>query len=217
MSEMKERIETLSPRQLEILRYVAARLSSKEIAQRLGVSPATVDSHVAAAVQRMGVTSRREAANALLRWEGDALPSTTFEGHHGGDPGENSLPNPEPLPDVDGWSIRRGEGSEGGVPPPSAPPSSGRGGMGAVVLRYLLDGFYISLFFAVMSAVALGAHLVLVQCEHSRIDPVVLFILRGVSYVLAGLDGVGVISATGLLIYRFVRAVMRSDDDDEKD
>jgi hypothetical protein len=84
--------------------------------------------------------------------------------------------------------------------------------MGRVVIRYLLDGFYISLFFAVMSAVAFGAHWVVIQCEQWHIDPVVLMILRAVSYLLAALDAIGVVTATGFLTYRFIRAIVRADD-----
>lgn len=84
--------------------------------------------------------------------------------------------------------------------------------MGRVVFRYLCDAFYITLFFAVMSAVAYGAHLIVIECEHRQIDPVVLVILRCVSYVLAALDAIGVTSATGLLTYRFIRAIAKADD-----
>ena len=52
----------LTDRQLEILRLVADGLSNAEISRRLVVSPRTVDHHVSAVLQKLGVRSRREAA-----------------------------------------------------------------------------------------------------------------------------------------------------------
>jgi len=52
----------LTDRQLEILRLVATGLSNAEIAQRLVVSPRTVDHHVSAILQKIGVRTRRDAA-----------------------------------------------------------------------------------------------------------------------------------------------------------
>jgi len=52
----------LTDRQLEILRLVATGLSNAEIARRLVVSPRTVDHHVAAIFQKIGVRTRQDAA-----------------------------------------------------------------------------------------------------------------------------------------------------------
>jgi hypothetical protein len=60
-----------------------------------------------------------------------------------------------------------------------------------------------------MSAVALGANWIVIECEQSNIDP---FVLKGVSYMLVVLDAVGVVTVTGLLTYRFIRATMKADD-----
>ena len=55
----------LTNRQIEILRMLSTGISNAEIAQRLVVSPRTVDHHVSAILQKLGVRSRREAANRL--------------------------------------------------------------------------------------------------------------------------------------------------------
>jgi DNA-binding NarL/FixJ family response regulator len=55
----------LTNRQVEILRLLSTGISNAEIAQRLVVSTRTVDHHVSAILQKLGVRSRREAANQL--------------------------------------------------------------------------------------------------------------------------------------------------------
>jgi DNA-binding CsgD family transcriptional regulator len=52
----------LTDRQLEIARMVAAHLTNQEIAERLFLSPRTVDHHVSAILNRLDVTNRRHAA-----------------------------------------------------------------------------------------------------------------------------------------------------------
>ena len=54
----------LTERQAEILRLLAAGLTNAEIAARLVVSVRTVDHHVSAVLQKLGVATRREAAAA---------------------------------------------------------------------------------------------------------------------------------------------------------
>ena len=84
--------------------------------------------------------------------------------------------------------------------------------MARVMVRYLLDGFYIIAFFAIMSAVALGANWIVIECEQSNIDPFVLLVLKGVSYMLVVLDAVGVVTVTALFTYSFIRVTMKADD-----
>ena len=54
----------LTPRQLEVLELIATGATNAEIAERLVVSPKTVDHHVSAVLAKLGVASRREAAAA---------------------------------------------------------------------------------------------------------------------------------------------------------
>jgi DNA-binding CsgD family transcriptional regulator len=54
----------LTGRQLEILGLLAGGLTNAEIAERLVVSVRTVDHHVSAVLQKLGVTSRQDAARA---------------------------------------------------------------------------------------------------------------------------------------------------------
>ena len=63
-----------------------------------------------------------------------------------------------------------------------------------------------------MSAVAFGANWIVIKCEQMDIGPFVLLVLTGVSYLLVVLDAVGVVTVTGLLTYRFIRATMKADD-----
>ena len=57
----------LTARQLEVLELVAQGLSNPEIARRLFLSPKTVEHHVAAMLDKLGVRSRRDVASAARR------------------------------------------------------------------------------------------------------------------------------------------------------
>ncbi len=52
----------LTPRQVEVLALVAQGLSNADIAERLTLSPKTVDHHVSALLDKLGVASRGQAA-----------------------------------------------------------------------------------------------------------------------------------------------------------
>jgi DNA-binding CsgD family transcriptional regulator/tetratricopeptide (TPR) repeat protein len=70
----------LTRRQLEIARLLAAGLQNGEIAQRLYISPKTVDHHVSSVLAKLGVRSRteaaREAARLGLLQDGEASSAT---------------------------------------------------------------------------------------------------------------------------------------------
>jgi DNA-binding NarL/FixJ family response regulator len=56
----------LTPRQLEVLRLVAQGLRNSEIADRLTISEQTVKTHVAHLLEKLGVTSRLQAARYAI-------------------------------------------------------------------------------------------------------------------------------------------------------
>jgi two-component system nitrate/nitrite response regulator NarL len=60
---------TLTPREWEVGELLCERLSTREIAERLGVSPITVRRHVGLLLQKLGAQSR-EAAVQVLRAHG---------------------------------------------------------------------------------------------------------------------------------------------------
>ena len=60
----------LTPRQVEVLDLLAAGATNAEIAETLVIAPKTVDHHVSAVLQKLGVGSRREAAAAAARLAG---------------------------------------------------------------------------------------------------------------------------------------------------
>ena len=63
---IRDRIEPLTRREIEILEFLAQRLSAKEIAQRLIISDRTVKRHTANIYQKLGVNSRRDAVAIAL-------------------------------------------------------------------------------------------------------------------------------------------------------
>jgi two-component system NarL family response regulator len=54
--------EAPTPREIEVLKLLASGMANKEIADQLGVAPATVKSHVTSLMQKLGASSRTEAA-----------------------------------------------------------------------------------------------------------------------------------------------------------
>jgi ATP/maltotriose-dependent transcriptional regulator MalT len=57
----------LTQREAEVVRLLARRLSNPEIAEALFVSPRTVQTHVEHILAKLGVSNRREAAEAATR------------------------------------------------------------------------------------------------------------------------------------------------------
>ncbi len=59
--------ESLSPREGEVLRHVAAGLTNKAIALKLGISEHTVKFHLGSAMGKLGAASRAEAVAVAIR------------------------------------------------------------------------------------------------------------------------------------------------------
>jgi two-component system response regulator FixJ len=61
-----ERIAVLTPRQKEVMQLVAEGLSTKEIAQQLGISPRTVETHRAWVMERMEARNLGDLVRKVL-------------------------------------------------------------------------------------------------------------------------------------------------------
>jgi DNA-binding CsgD family transcriptional regulator len=60
-------LPALTPREQEVFVLVCLHLQDREIAERLFVSPRTVESHVAHILGKLGVRSRRDAVALAAR------------------------------------------------------------------------------------------------------------------------------------------------------
>ncbi len=66
-SEAVPKPPKLAPRELEVLRLVAAGMSNRAIAEELGISPNTVKNHVGNILEKLQLHSRTEAAMYAVR------------------------------------------------------------------------------------------------------------------------------------------------------
>jgi|EndMetStandDraft_3_1072993.scaffolds.fasta_scaffold06416_5 HD-GYP domain-containing protein (c-di-GMP phosphodiesterase class II) len=60
--ETGERLSGLTPREIEVLRLIAAGHTAKEAARRLDIAPKTADNHIQSLYSKIGVTTRAAAA-----------------------------------------------------------------------------------------------------------------------------------------------------------
>lgn len=68
MSDVKTRYDRLSPREREIMAFIAEGKSSKQIAQLLGISPRTVDAHRSHIREKLGLADGGELTRHAIRW-----------------------------------------------------------------------------------------------------------------------------------------------------
>jgi DNA-binding NarL/FixJ family response regulator len=59
--------DQLTPREVEVLRLIARGYTYRELAQRLGISVKTVESHVSAVLRKLQLSTRHQ----LARWATD--------------------------------------------------------------------------------------------------------------------------------------------------
>ena len=59
-------LAALSDREGEVLRHLADGLTDREIAERLGISPRTVETHVGSVLNKLGVKNRAQASRRYL-------------------------------------------------------------------------------------------------------------------------------------------------------
>lgn len=190
-------IERLTARERETLRLASTHMSSKEIARQLGISHRTVDKHLEGAMHKLGVGSRRDATRLLIHEAVLRSPDR---------PAENPPTQSTPM-----------EGGGQGGHPPHGPEGSARqggemswmanGGPGGVVMRFMIDALLALIFFAVLSAGATAVHWIVTQCEAAHVDHNVILMLKGVHYALVAIDGAGIVAATVLLTFRFLKAL----------
>lgn len=67
ISELLERLQTLTPQQARVLNMLSEGLLNKQIAYELGVSEATVKAHVSAVLLKLNVDSRTQAVIQLSK------------------------------------------------------------------------------------------------------------------------------------------------------
>jgi DNA-binding CsgD family transcriptional regulator len=73
------KLSALTPKELECLRLVAQQRSSKEIALELGIAKASVDTYCNRARAKLGVSSRRVAAQLVVALESAATGPAAAE------------------------------------------------------------------------------------------------------------------------------------------
>lgn len=66
MDRHAKSVNGLTPRQLEVGQLIASGYQTKEIAERLGIHPRTVQRHIYELYCRLGVASRGELVGLLL-------------------------------------------------------------------------------------------------------------------------------------------------------
>lgn len=95
--ETEARINRLTNREIELLRFLAEGLHDRQIAERLSISNATVRTHMVNLYEKLGVTSRLEALVVALRAGIVRIPDTTSSEYDGRV--LQAAPEPQAAPD----------------------------------------------------------------------------------------------------------------------
>ena len=66
-SDDEPAVESLTPREIEVLEHVSEGLSNKAVAARLGISDQTVKFHVASLSGKLGAVNRTDAVRRAVR------------------------------------------------------------------------------------------------------------------------------------------------------
>lgn len=99
LAALRARFETLTAREKQVIAFVAAGLSNKQIAAKMGISDATAKVHRARIMQKMQARSLAglvRMADLLGAGAGDSRPAPTFGGNGG--PGDADM-----APGNHGW------------------------------------------------------------------------------------------------------------------
>lgn len=83
LASARARVERLTERERECLRLVATGRSSKKIGRVLGISPASVDTHIVRARTKLGVRDRRAAADLVMKADADDATALDAAGGRG--------------------------------------------------------------------------------------------------------------------------------------
>ncbi len=67
LSKKTPSAETLSEREIEVLRLMASGVSNRDIADQLSITQSTVKTHITSIFQKLNVTTRTEAVTTALR------------------------------------------------------------------------------------------------------------------------------------------------------
>ena len=77
---MKGKLSSLTNREREVLALLASGGSNHELAQRLGVSPRTIQKHLQRIYAKLGVKGRTAAALLVMRWASQVTDHQTRDG-----------------------------------------------------------------------------------------------------------------------------------------
>ncbi|MBQ0863688.1 response regulator transcription factor [Streptomyces smyrnaeus] len=74
LSAKRSALQTLTNREREVLRVLAAGESNRVLSRRLGIAERTVKAHLTSITRKLGLRSRVEAVLLSMQWTDDLLP-----------------------------------------------------------------------------------------------------------------------------------------------